>query len=406
MLSHVRVAALAAAMVVAGAVDASAETHYRQLYAFLGGHDGTLPMSDMVEVGGTLYGVTDSGGAGAASGTLFSVDPKTGAEKILHTFGAEGDGVFPQGGLINVDGVLYGTTTEGGQYRLGSWSCGTVFSFDIATGTYTIVHSFNGSDGMYPIAGLINVGDELYGTTQEGAYFDGKNCIVGCGSVFSIDRNTQAFTTMHEFKSGKGGNFPAGTLIQVKDKLYGTTQEGNGLHTGAIYSVNLHTSHEKTVLEFYGLEGPNQPYGGMVEVDGLLYGTTYHGGGGMGCYNGQFGCGTIFTVDPKTGDANVAYAFQGGHDGQFLRSNLINVGGMLYGTTSSGGTCRENRPAGCGTVFRFDPQTGKKVTIYTFKGGKDGSSPSAGLINVNGTLYGVTGGGGPANFGTVFAITP
>ena len=142
MLSHIRVAALAALMIVASAVDASAAKHYRQLYAFLGGHDGAYPISNMVEVGGTLYGVTGSGGAGAASGILFSVDPRTGAEKILHTFGAKVDGVFPWGGLVNVDGVLYGTTTEGGQFSLGGWSCGTVFSFDTATSTYSVVHKF------------------------------------------------------------------------------------------------------------------------------------------------------------------------------------------------------------------------------------------------------------------------
>lgn len=406
MLSHIRVAALAALMIVAGAVDASAAS-YRQLYAFLGGHDGAGPLSNMVEVGGVLYGVTGSGGAGAGSGILFSVDPATGAEKILHTFGAKVDGVFPWGGLIAVDGVLYGTTTEGGQYSFGSWSCGTVFSFDTATGAYSVLHSFNGNDGMFPLGDLINVGDELYGTTQQGADFEGDNClIVGCGVVFSVNRNTQDFKTVHEFNGDKGGFFPASGLIQVGGKLYGTTQEGNGLHTGAIYSVNLHTIHEKTVLEFYGLEGPNQPYGGLVEVDGLLYGTTYQGGGGMGCYNNQFGCGTIFTVDPKTGDTNVAYAFKGGHDGQYLRSNLINVGGLLYGTTVFGGSCRASRLSGCGTVFSFDPKTGKKEMVYSFRAGKDGSRPRAGLINVNGTLYGVTEEGGPANLGTVFAITP
>ena len=98
--------------------------------------------------------------------------------------------------------------------------------------------------------------------------------------------------------------------------------------------------------------------------------------------------------------------FRAATTAQFLRSNLINVGGILYGTTSFGGTCRENCLAGCGTVFRFNPKTGKKVTVYAFRGGKDGSRPRAGLINVDGTLYGVTEEGGPVNYGTVFAITP
>jgi uncharacterized repeat protein (TIGR03803 family) len=249
------------------------------------------------------------------------------------------------------------------------------------------------------------VGDERYGTTQEGADFEGNNCTVGCGSVFSVNRNTQVFQTLHEFKGEKGGYFPASGLIQVGGKLYGTTQEGDGLHTGAIYSVNLRTSHEKTVHEFYGIEGPNQPYGGLVEVDGLLYGTTFQGGGGTGCHNNQFGCGTIFTVDPKTGATNLVYAFEGSADGSGPRSSLLNVDGVLYGTTAFGGACSDP-DFGCGTLFRLDPKSGKFTTIYTFKGGKDGARPRAGLINVDGTLYGVTEEGGPVNYGTVFAITP
>jgi len=43
--------------------------------------------------------------------------------------------------------------------------------------------------------------------------------------------------------------------------------------------------------------------------------------------------------------------------------------------------------------------------VYSFAGGSDGATPTAGLINVSGTLYGTTGdGGGSNNYGTVFSI--
>jgi uncharacterized repeat protein (TIGR03803 family) len=44
--------------------------------------------------------------------------------------------------------------------------------------------------------------------------------------------------------------------------------------------------------------------------------------------------------------------------------------------------------------------------LYTFHGGNDGNTPLAGLVNVNGTLYGTTFRGGNADKGTVFKIRP
>ena len=358
-----------------------------------------------MEVGGTLYGMTGSGGR-TSTGTLFSVDPTTGTERVLYTFTGRSDGAFPRGDL-NVGGVLYGTTTEGGLFH-GTWSYGTVFAYDIAAGKYTVVHDFNGNDGMFPIAGLIQVGENLYGTTQEGGRFG--HCPYGCGTVFAISPTTQLLTTLHQFKSGLGGTDPAADMIKVGHRLYGTAQDGKGFHAGSIFSVNLRTGHEKTVHEFYGIEGPVQPYGGLLNVDGVLYGASDHGGG-YDCDNGGRGCGTIYTVDPKTGAINVVYVFTGFSDGAWPRSSLINVGGILYGTTSFGGSCADNPYAGCGTVFAFDPKSGTKTTIYTFQGGKDGARPRGTLLNVSGVLYGTTEeGGGSANCypgcGTVFAITP
>lgn len=85
----------------------------------------------------------------------------------------------------------------------------------------------------------------------------------------------------------------------------------------------------------------------------------------------------------------------------------MEFGGYLYGTTSKGGA------SGLGTVFRVGPtwamttKIAKSFTvIYSFHGGTDGATPYAGLIAVNGKLYGTTVYGGPSNNGTVYEITP
>jgi uncharacterized repeat protein (TIGR03803 family) len=63
-------------------------------------------------VKGKLYGTTESVGANGG-GTVFSFDPNTGTETVLYSFcGQENyaDGFVPGAGLLNVKGILYGTT--------------------------------------------------------------------------------------------------------------------------------------------------------------------------------------------------------------------------------------------------------------------------------------------------------
>ncbi|HEY1613185.1 MAG TPA: hypothetical protein VGF97_05760 [Rhizomicrobium sp.] len=44
--------------------------------------------------------------------------------------------------------------------------------------------------------------------------------------------------------------------------------------------------------------------------------------------------------------------------------------------------------------------------VYSFQGGADGWWPQAGLINVGGVLYGTTYQGAAYDAGTVFSVTP
>jgi uncharacterized repeat protein (TIGR03803 family) len=125
-------------------------------------------------VKGTLYGTTDEGGSHGA-GTVFSIDPGTGAETVLHSFGGTGDGSTPYASLIDVKGKLYGTTETG-----GAAAAGTVFSVDPKTGAEAVVYSFlGGTDGKGPDASLIDVKGTLYGTTNEGG-------TDGYGTVFAL----------------------------------------------------------------------------------------------------------------------------------------------------------------------------------------------------------------------------
>jgi len=101
---------------------------------------------------------------------------------VLHSFGSGNDGRLPQAGLIVVGGLLYGTTSQGGGSGCGGGGCGTVFSLDPNTGAETVLYSFQGAplDGQWP-NGLTSVKNALYGTTIFGGASDH-------GTVFSLKK--------------------------------------------------------------------------------------------------------------------------------------------------------------------------------------------------------------------------
>jgi len=287
--------------------------------------DGLYPLASLIDMKGTLYGATFDGGTDDY-GTVFSVNPNTGAETVLHSFGSGTDGATPLASLIDVNGMLFGTTNGGGT---SAW--GTVFSVNPNTGAETVVYSFlGGTDGEYPKASLIDVKGALYGTTEFGGTYDN-------GTVFSVNPNTGAETVLHSFGSGADGEYPIASLIDVKGTLYGTTEEGGTYGGGTVFSLSLTTGTETVLHSFGGGTDGNTPVASLINVKRTLYSTTAGGG--------TYGDGTVFSVNPKTGAETVLHSFGSGTDGEYPEASLIDVKGALYGTTEVGGTY------GSGTVF-------------------------------------------------------
>jgi uncharacterized repeat protein (TIGR03803 family) len=154
------------------------------LYSFTGGADGAFPEAGLIsDSAGNLYSTAYAGGSGnCGCGTVFKVAPD-GTETTLYSFtGENGDGWAPAGSLIaDRKGDLYGTTQLG-----GTGGYGVVFKV-APDGTETVLHSFAGgtSDGAYPQRGLIDDGGYLYGTATNGG---NAACDGGCGIVFRIKK--------------------------------------------------------------------------------------------------------------------------------------------------------------------------------------------------------------------------
>lgn len=374
---------------------------YRVLYSFKGGiNDGRDPHAGpLIKVKGTLYGTTVYGGGPCHDrcfgGTVFAITT-SGGETVLHSFEVgSGDGKNPRAGLINVMGTLYGTTVNGGG---ASCYCGTVFKVTLS-GTETVLYSFAGTpDGFGPDAGLFDVNGTLYGTTFNG----GAN---GDGTVFAITTSGTE-TVLHSFAGTPDGAHPYAGLMNLNGTLYGTTTSGgancssNG-GCGTVFTIT--TSGAETVLySFKGGSGDGRypTQAALLDVNGTLYGTSKYGG-----TNNR---GTVFSI-ATSGKETVVHSFGGSGDGVFPYGGLLDVNGTLYGTTSNGGSVscgvRYGDVHGCGTVFKTTT-SGKESVLHSFGGSGDGKYPYAGLININGTLYGTTTAGGAKNAGTVFSLSP
>jgi uncharacterized repeat protein (TIGR03803 family) len=308
------------------------------MYSFTGGADGSVPMAGLIlDPEGNLYGTTQNGGAsgtGGASGAgvVFELNAM-GTETVLYNFTGGADGGNPEAGLLrDREGNLYGTTERG-----GASSAGIVFKVD-ATGQQTVLYAFTGgTDGGYPLAGLVGDSEgNLYGTTSGGG--------AGAGVVFELDSNG-AETVLYRFTGGADGGSPfAGLVRDSAGNLYGTTS-AYGQSTGFGYGVvfKLDTAGTETVLHaFTGGDDGALPYAGVIrDSAGNLYGTTYQGG--------KTNCGVVFKVD-SAGTESVLHMFTGKAGGRNPAAGLLlNSKGDLYGTTVYGGT------ADNGVVFRLTP---------------------------------------------------
>jgi uncharacterized repeat protein (TIGR03803 family) len=386
-------------------------TNYTVVYSFSGTPDGSGPKATLINVGGTLFGTTDAGGAYpyCGCGTVFSVT-REGTEKVLHSFTTRRDGRNPRAGLIDVRGTLYGTTVGGGSYEClyGNYyysSCGTVFSIT-PTGTEKVLHRFSGypNDGAFPVAPLIDVKGTLYGTTESGG---GSGCYGSyyavCGAVFSITRGGVE-RMLHSFRLAGGGREPQAGLVDVDGTLYGTTVFGGKHGYGTVFKITT-GGKERTLYSFGAGKDGRNPYAGLTELGGTLYGTTL-AGGSFTCSQRSYyySCGTVFSITPG-GKERVLHSFGNGADGANPYASLMERKGTLYGTTLYGGANTCGRYYGCGTVFSITP-AGKETVLHSFGAASDGALPQAGLVDVDGTLYGTTIYGGAHDEGTVFSLKP
>lgn len=338
------------------------------------GSDGQRPESTLTaSTTGAFYGTTTqvAYGGGVDNGTIFELAPPSTAggawtETVLYTFvyvaqPQEAQNVLPNGTLLpGPGGTLYTTTQGSADDPNGGPSLGDVVALvppATSGGDWTEyqLYTFGYPQGEKPEAGVVSEGGSLLGTT----YSAGGG---GAGTVYELTPpathgGTWTETTIHTFMGPDGANPAAPLTVGPGGALYGTTTEGGSATCGcgAVFQLTPPSTTggawtESAIYSFTGTDGDGSTPQASVVVgeNGALYGTTQYGG--------SANLGTVFMLTPPsvTGGAwteTVLHSFTGqnGDGATPLAALTLSSTGVLYGTTSEGGT------AGKGTAFAVAP---------------------------------------------------
>jgi uncharacterized repeat protein (TIGR03803 family) len=388
---------------------------YAVIYNFsTTGGDGQSPVGGLI-LGrdGSFYGVTQAGGP-AGQGSVFRINADGAGYHILYGFGLDPiDGYNPKTGLMQgADGMLYGTTFQGGY--AGGTGDGIIFKVNPDGSDYTEVLSFGfyAAAGQTPTSAPLQGHDgNLYGTTSDGGYM--SRGWGGFGIVYTVGTNGLGYAVLHEFSTNNlEGRTPYSGLIQGSDgTLYGTTYggvdyDGSRWLYGTVFKLLTNGSGFQVLHTFTNnsVDGIN-PYAGLIAgADGFLYGTTQYGG--------TNGSGTVFKLSTSGSSYQVIHNFGSvTNDGQSPTGPVTQGSdGYLYGTTPYGGAFgpRGGPYGGYGVAFKLDTSGSNYTVLYNFGGtAGDGQVPKGGLTQgLDGAFYGTTSAGGNLNAGIVFRLGP
>lgn len=168
------------------------------------GSDGAHPDASLIM--GTddyLYGVTPFGGS-YDRGVLFKMQPDGTNFQVLYEFN-NAQGSNPMSNLLWYNEKLYGTASAGGTYDKG-----VVFSINPDGTGYTNLLECNGIVSANPYGGLtVDENGVLYGTTTAGGEHN-------LGVIFSLNSDGSSYQTLFNFSPETGGS-PNGNLLLLDD---------------------------------------------------------------------------------------------------------------------------------------------------------------------------------------------
>lgn len=235
--------------------------------------DGSQPLGDVVQANnGLLYGTTSLNGSNG-KGTIFSFNTTSNTFTTLYHFNGL-EGATPGGDLLQAsNGKLYGAFKEEGQGMSGG-----LFSWTIGSDTYTEEYDFNipptTTEGKYPDCSLVQGSNGLlYGTTNQGGAND-------LGLIFRFSPSALTCTTLQTFAGVSNGSLPyegltsetvAASSVTIAAKVF---LEGPFVSATGKMNTNLRTLGTFPLSEPFTALGFAQVGGGGETINASVLTTT------------------------------------------------------------------------------------------------------------------------------------
>ncbi|MDF3025976.1 MAG: hypothetical protein K0S23_283 [Fluviicola sp.] len=177
---------------------------------------------------------------------------------------------------VGDDGLIYGIGNHGGANDYGK-----LFSFDVTTGTYTLLHSFTDYDAFPNKHAVTQASNgKLYGITPGDVNGDD-------GYIYSFDLTNNTFEEIYQLNLV---SYAMGPFVEGPNGyLYASFRSGGQNSDGAIISLNPATNDIQIVFEFEDAVSGSDPAKVFMGTNGKIYGFSSN-------YDLR-----LFEIDPATG---------------------------------------------------------------------------------------------------------
>jgi len=273
----------------------SVSPSYSALHSFSGTSNPAQPNDGVYPEGGLTpglfnryYGTSVSGGR-HNQGIVFQTgaSPADSHYKILYRFNAKGDGYAPtEAGLVaNVQGALFGVTTNGGAYGTGA-----VYTLEYDNGWHEqVIHSFGGPGNFKGVLEDGNVAldaaGNLYGCAAGGPLFN--------GGVYELTPplspgGAWTETVLYEFDDDKGDGSAGSyggegecsvTVDKSSGRIVGVNDLGGKYNGGTLFALVPPSGSNKAWSDVIWHNFGQNPKDKGADSAPLLYKGVYYGGG-------------------------------------------------------------------------------------------------------------------------------